>query len=99
MSENIDQLNLPLDEYQKSILVMIQHDVDAAYQSKNPDDIKLALSSVKRIKKANGELDLAVMQYLKGIYDMKFVWGTVDEATHKEKRLALVYNGMAFQID
>lgn len=88
-----------LTEYQQSIVYMIEHDVKQAVKSHDENDIKAALESVKRIKQSDGELDIGIMTILKNDYDMKFVWGTVDDPTHKEKRLGLVYNGTAFQID
>lgn len=104
IKDNLDQHEKKMEEaglseYEKSIICMIEHDVKDAVASHDKNDIKAALESVKRIKQSNGELNLAIMNILKTDYNMKFVWGTVDEATHKEKRLALVYNGMAFQID
>lgn len=88
-----------LTGYQQSIIYMIEHDVKQAVKSRDENDIKAALESVKRIKQSDGELDIEIMTILKNDYNMKFVWGTVDDPTHKEKRLALVYEGVAFQID
>lgn len=88
-----------LTDYQKAMVCIISKDVKKAYETHDPHDIKEALESVKRIKKADGELDLDIMTTLKYELGMTFVWGKEQTATREEKRLALVYEGMAFQID
>lgn len=93
-----DSLN-DLTDYQKAIVCIISKDVKKAYETHDTHDIKEALESVKRIKKADGELDLDIMTTLKYELGMTFVWSKEQTATREEKRLALVYEGMAFQID
>lgn len=73
--------------------------VKKAYDTHETSDMKAALRAVRLIKTPAGDLDLNLMTELK-MEGIRFVWGTVENSdTHKEKRLALVYKGVAFEIE
>jgi len=83
--------------YIDSVVDMISHDIKKAYETHDKNDINSALESVKKIKLGDGEINPAIAIGLrkKGI---SLVWGKEVEGTSINKKLAAVYNGMAFEI-
>jgi len=83
--------------YIDSVVDMISHDIKKAYETHDKNDINSALESVKKIKLGDGEINPAIVIGLrkKGI---SLVWGKEVEGTSINKKLAAVYNGMAFEI-
>lgn len=83
--------------YLDSITEVITHDIIKAYETHDKNDINAALESVKKIKMGDGSINPAIVMKLKK-NDIKMVWGKQVDGTSVTKKLAAVYNGMAFEV-
>ena len=83
--------------YLENVVEMITHDVKKAYETHDKNDINAALESVKKIKLGDGEINSAIAVNLRK-QGITLVWGKEVDGTSINKKLAAVYNGMAFEI-
>lgn len=87
-----------MTEKELAIAKLIVLDIITANETHDKEDIRKALESVKRIINKDGSYNINIITYLRA-NNMKLVWNTVEHSDSTEKRLGLVYQNKAYEIN